>query len=123
MHSDSKKRHSFLALLFAAGDLQRSVVKNVESNPAGINIMVKQKLNHEQLKDIIQKNRIEMLEKGISRASVKHIITNGEMIENYPEKYLLSRLIGRMRKTLKVILRPGGINEPNQRYLSTLRWA
>ena len=85
--------------------------------------MVKQKLNHEQLKDIIQKNRIEMLEKGISRASVKHIITNGEMIENYPEKYLLSRLIGRMRKTLKVILRPGGINEPNQRYLSTLRWA
>lgn len=93
--------------------------------------MVKQKLNHEQLKDIIQKNRIEwsahalsrMLEKGISRASVKHIITNGEMIENYPEKYLLSWLIGRMRNTLKVILGPGESNEPNQRYLSSLRWA
>lgn len=55
--------------------------------------MIKQKLNHEQLKDIIQKNRIEwsahalsrMLEKGISRASVKYIIANGEMIENYTD--------------------------------------
>ena len=44
-------------------------------------------------KDIIHKNRIEwsahalsrMLEKGISRASVKYIITNGEMMENYPD--------------------------------------
>jgi len=26
-----------------------------------------------------------MLEKGISRASVKHIICTGEMIENYPD--------------------------------------
>jgi hypothetical protein len=26
-----------------------------------------------------------MLEKGISRASVKYIIINGEMIENYPD--------------------------------------
>lgn len=50
-------------------------------------------MNHEQLKDVIQENRIEwsahalsrMLHKGISRASVKHIIINGEMIENYPD--------------------------------------
>ncbi|MEA2061968.1 MAG: DUF4258 domain-containing protein [Thermodesulfobacteriota bacterium] len=50
-------------------------------------------MNHEQLKDIIQNNRIEwsahaltrMLEKGISRASVKHIIINGEIIESYSE--------------------------------------
>lgn len=50
-------------------------------------------MNYEQLKDIIQKNRIEwsahalsrMLEKGISRASVKYIIINVEMIENYPD--------------------------------------
>jgi len=29
-----------------------------------------------------------MLEKGISRASVKYIITNGEMIESYPDDKL-----------------------------------
>ena len=48
-------------------------------------------MNHKQFKDIIQKNRIEwsahalsrMLEKGISRASVKHVITYGELIETY----------------------------------------
>ena len=28
MHSDSKKRRSFLALLFAAGDVRRYVCKN-----------------------------------------------------------------------------------------------
>ncbi|MDL1973588.1 MAG: DUF4258 domain-containing protein [Deltaproteobacteria bacterium] len=50
-------------------------------------------MNHDQLVDIIQQGRIEwsahalkrMLEKGISRASVKHIICTGEMIENYPD--------------------------------------
>ena len=50
-------------------------------------------MNHEQLRDIIQENRIEwsahalerMLEKGISRASVKYVISKGEMIESYPD--------------------------------------
>ena len=50
-------------------------------------------MNHDQLVGIIQQGRIEwsahalkrMLEKGISRASVKHIICTGEMIENYPD--------------------------------------
>jgi len=30
MHSDSKKRRSFLALLFAAGDAKRKAKKNVK---------------------------------------------------------------------------------------------
>jgi len=42
---------------------------------------------------IVQQNRIEwsahalkrMLEKGITRESVKHIISEGEMIESYPD--------------------------------------
>jgi len=46
-------------------------------------------MNHDQLVDIIQQGRIEwsahalkrMLDKGISRASVKHIICTGEMIK------------------------------------------
>jgi uncharacterized protein DUF4258 len=50
-------------------------------------------MNHDQLVGIIQQGRIEwsahalkrMLEKGISRASVKHIICTGEMIENYAD--------------------------------------
>lgn len=48
---------------------------------------------HDQLKDLIQRNKIEwsahalerMLEKGISRTSVKYIIFKGEMIESYPD--------------------------------------
>jgi len=50
-------------------------------------------MNHDQLFSIIEQNRIEwsahalerMLEKGISRSSVKYIISEGEMIENYPD--------------------------------------
>ena len=48
---------------------------------------------HDQLKDLIQRNKIEwsahalerMLEKGISRTSVKYILLNGEMIESYSD--------------------------------------
>ncbi|NOY68856.1 MAG: DUF4258 domain-containing protein [Deltaproteobacteria bacterium] len=50
-------------------------------------------MNDDLLADIILQDRIEwsvhalkrMLEKGISRASVKHIICTGEIIENYPD--------------------------------------
>jgi hypothetical protein len=36
MHSDGKKRRSFLALLFAAGDLRRYVTKRPRTNVLGV---------------------------------------------------------------------------------------
>lgn len=50
-------------------------------------------MNHDQLVSIIQKGRIEwsahalerMLEKGISRSSVKYVLSEGELIETYPD--------------------------------------
>ena len=50
-------------------------------------------MNYDQWVDIIRQGRIEwsahalkrMLEKGISRASIKHIVCTGEMIENYSD--------------------------------------
>ena len=50
-------------------------------------------MNHDQLVSIVQHGRVEwsihalkrMLERRISRASVKHILCTGEMIENYPD--------------------------------------
>jgi hypothetical protein len=50
-------------------------------------------MEYKQLSDIVQQNSIEwsahglerMLEKGISRSAVKYIISNGKMIESYPD--------------------------------------
>lgn len=54
---------------------------------------INQEMNRSQLANIIHQNRIDwsahalerMLEKGISRASVKNVISEGEMIEKYPD--------------------------------------
>jgi hypothetical protein len=54
---------------------------------------IRQRMNNYLLKRLVLKNRIEwsvhalkrMFERGISRESVKNIVSKGEMIESYPD--------------------------------------
>ena len=88
-------------------------------------------MHHDQLINIIQQGRIEwsahalkrMLEKGISRASEKHIICTGEMIENYPDdKPFPSGLFYGIRINKKIISVLGYDFTDQKIFLITAYW-